>query len=233
MAQIFNCIIFWHGCQIKSFSGMPCCTHVSIWKANWLFGSTKCKLLPLEQHTAEPQLKLLRSTVWQVHMWAFGKHWLFWKDQVLAAAIGATYRWTTIEAFEKHCVLSTHVSIWKALAVLEAPRASCCHWSNIQLNQNWSFWEALCAKSIWKQNGKMFQWKHYVLNACTCLCTWINDWLCNMENMFLGKKVAVARNFFLLECCAAKWCCQDNHKKTKPKTQRNNQRLNELSWLRS
>ena len=69
-----------------------------------------------------------------------------WKHQVQAAAIGATYSWTTAEAFEKHCVASTHVSIWKALAVLEGPSASCCHWSNIQMNHNWSFWEALCAK---------------------------------------------------------------------------------------
>ena len=172
---------------------MPCCTHVSIWKAKWLF----------------------------------------WKHQVQAAAIGATYSWTTTEAFAKHCVLSTHVSIWKALAVLEAPRASCCHWSNTQLNHNWSFWEALRAKSIKKQSGKMFQWKHYVLNACTCLCTWINAWLCKMENMFLLHTESSGNKLFLLECCAARWCCQDNHKENTKKTQRNHQRLNELSWLRS
>ena len=160
---------------------MPCCTHVSIWKAKWLF----------------------------------------WKHQVQAAAIGATYSWTTTEAFEKHCVLSTHVRIWKALAVLEGPSASCCHWSNIQLNHNWSCWEALCAKSIWKQNGKMFQWKHYVLNACTCLCTWINDWLCNMENMFLLHTRSCSKKLFSsgMLCCKMMLTGQSQGNQTKNTTQ--------------
>ena len=165
-------------------------------------------------------------------MWEFGKHWLFWKDQVLAAAIRATYSWTTTEAFAKHCVLSTHVSIWKALAVLEAPSASCCHWSNVQLNHNWSFWEALCAKSIWKQHVKLFQWKHYVLNACTCLCTWINDWLCNMENMFLLHTESSGNIFFFWNAVLQDDVARTITRKTQKQTQRNHQRLNELSCLR-
>ena len=161
--------------------------------------------------------------------------------------------WKALVALEAPMPLGATYSLtnWSYMLAFGSTKCySCCHWSNMQLNLN--FWkalsavhmhviiwkalaalEALCAKSIKKQSGKMFQWKHYVLNACTCLCTWINAWLCNMENMFLLHTESSGNKLFLLECCAARWCCQDNHKENTKKTQRNHQRLNELSWLRS
>ena len=134
------------------------------------------------------------------------KHWQFWKVQAaMLLPMAAAYRWTSIGAFEKHCVLSTHVSIWKALAVLEAPRASCCHWSNIQLNFSTEAFEKQCVVSLsGNKMGKCSNGSSYVLNACTCLCTWIHangfpTWL----TCVLGHTVAVSRNFFLLECCGS------------------------------
>ena len=128
-------------------------------------------------------------------------HVNIWKALVALEApmpLGATYSWTN----------------WSYMWAFGSTKCySCCHWNNMQLNLNFwkalsavhmhvSIWkalaalEALCAKSIKKQSGKMFQWKHYVLNACTCLCTWINAWLCNMENMFLLHTESSGNIFF-------------------------------------